>query len=120
MMNPFEGMYLRPGNLWKTFQIERTVVDTPGTRPITMKRLAGEVDGILAEADSYQNDKVKHRWDQDQHSLSHTLVIRGTIGLKKGDIIRDESRYFVVLATDDASYLGGTTLVYLEERKDLK
>ena len=40
--------------------------------------------------------------------------------LKKGDVLRREERYFLVLATDNAGYLGGTTIIYLEERKDLK
>ena len=120
MISPFKGMYLRPGNLWKTFCIRRNITDAVGTRPISIKRENGEISGILSEADANQSDRMKHRWDQDQHSLTHTMVVRGEAPLKKGDVLYRENRYFLVLLTDDASYLGGTTLVYLEERKDLR
>ena len=120
MRSPFRGLYLRPGNLYKSFSVVRKTTTIENGRPVEMHIPTGDVTGILAEADAYQNDKMKHRWDQDQHSLTHTLVVRGTVDLRKGDILHHGERFFFVLVSDDASYLGGTTLVYLEERKDLR
>ena len=120
MRSPFRGMYLRPGNLYKSFEVTRKATTIENGHPVEKHIPSGDVTGILAEADAYQNDKMKHRWDQDQHSLTHTLVISGRSDLKKGDTLHREERFFFVLATDDASYLGGTTIVYLEERKDVR
>ena len=120
MISPFGLMYLRPGNLYKSFEVTHKQTTIENGHPIEKHIPAGTVTGILAEADSYQNDKMKHRWDQDQHCLTHTMVVRGLSNLKKGDTLHRNERFFYVLATDDASYIGGTTIVYLEERKDVR
>ena len=120
MRSPFGLMYLRPGNLYKTFDVTRKQTLIENGHPVEKHIPSGDVTGILAEADSYQNDKMKHRWDQDQHALTHTMVISERTDLKKGDTLHSNERFFYVLATDDASYLGGTTIVYLEERKDVR
>ena len=120
MRSPFAKMYLRPGNLYKSFEVSRKKTTIENGHSVEKHIPSGDVTGILAEADSYQNDKMKHRWDQDQHCLTHTMVIRGLADLKKGDTLHRDERFFYVLATDDPSYLGGSTIVYLEERKDVR
>ena len=120
MRSPFKGMYLRPGNLYKAFEVSRKETILENGHPVEKHTHSGDVTGILSEADTYQNDKMKHRWNQDQHSLTHTMVIRGRANLKKGDILHRDDRFFYVLTTDDPSYLGGSTIAYLEERKDVR
>ena len=120
MRSPFKKMYLRPGNLYKSFEVSRKKTVLENGHSLDKHIPYGDVTGILSEADAYQNDKMKHRWDQDQHSLTHTMVIRGRADLKKGDVLHREERFFYVLAADDPSYLGGSTIVYLEERKDVR
>lgn len=120
MRSPFSKMYLRPGNLYKSFEVTRKTTTIESGHPVEKHMPFGDVKGILAEADAYQNDKLKHRWDQDQHSLTHTMVIRGKADLKKGDTLHRNERFFYVLATDDPGYLGGSTIIYLEERKDVR
>ena len=120
MRSPFRGMYLRPGNMYKSFEVSRKKTILENGHPTEKHMPSGDVKGILAEADAYQNDKMKHRWDQDQHSLTHTMVIRGRADLRKGDTLHREERFFFVLTTDDPGYLGGSTIVYLEERKDVR
>lgn len=121
IQNPFGAMYLRPGNLWKDFEVKekRTgVVD--GYAETGYFDTGRHLIGILAEADSNLSDRMKHRWDQDQHSLTHTLVVRGRADVKKGDFLVADERGFFVLLNDDIGALGVSGIIYLEERNDVK
>lgn len=120
MMNPFGRMYLRPGNLWASFQIYHLVTENVNGRVVDGMQEGGTLLGILAEADSNLADRMKHRWDQDQHSLTHTLIIRGRADVRKGDSLTMGQRNFLVLLTDDIGALGATGMIYLEERNDVK
>lgn len=121
MINPFGVMYLRPGNLWKKFTVKRLK-----TSMVNGYAVDGYVDtdicvtGVLAEATANQSDMRKHLWDQDQHSLTHTLVAVGKTGLKKGDFLATDDRAFLVLLVDDVGAVGIASLIYLEERNDLE
>ena len=120
MISPFGLMYLRPGNLWTDFVIKRKTVHNANGHPVSEFEEKGKVSGILAEASSNESDRMKHRWDQEQHSLTHTLVIRDSADVKQGDYLTTAGRTFLVLLCEDPGNLGATGLIYLEERNDLK
>lgn len=121
MRSPFGGMYLRPGNLWKPFAVKELRTEFLEGRMREWYADAGETFlGILADADSRASERIKHRWDQSQHSLTHTLVMRGRPPVKKGDMLVCGERGFLVLLTDDVGALGVSGIVYLEERNDVK
>lgn len=113
-------MYFRPGNLWKTFTVKSKISENVNGRYVETLKETGIITGVLAEADKNQSDRMKHRWEQDQHSLTHTLVVRGKADLKKGDFLTLGERAFLVLLNNDIGSLGGSSLVYLEERNDIK
>ncbi len=123
-MIPMTRMFLRPGNLWKTFDVSRNVTTNQMGYPVSEYQKTGEqVTGVISQSDSNTTERTKHLWDQDQHSLSHTLVVRGKHDLRKGDILastEEDPKAYLVLATDDPASLGIAGLVYLEERNDLK
>lgn len=120
MINPFGLMYLRPGNLWTDFRINRKKVSNVKGHPVQTFEDHGMLTGILSEASQNDSDMTMHRWDQDQHSLTHTLILRGTSDLKKGDYLTSDNRVFLVLLHDNIGNLGASEIVYLEERNDLK
>lgn len=70
--------------------------------------------------DRMRFERMKHRWDQEQHSLTHTLVIRDSADVKQGDYLTTAGRTFLILLSEDPGNLGATGLIYLEERNDLK
>lgn len=114
-------MYLRPGNLYKEFYIRRLDVEMVSGFPKESYVDKGEhVKGILAEARSNESEKMKHRFDQSQHSLTHTLVTAGRSGVKKGDRLILGERGFLALVVDDISALDMSDIIYLEERNDVK
>lgn len=120
--SPAEMMYLRPGNLHKEFIVKRSeqkVSDT-GTPFVQYVDTGNLISGVLAEADKNQSDRKKHLWDQEQHSLTHTIVCRGGAVAQKGDILAMDNRIFMVLLTDDVGGLGVSTIYYAEERNDIK
>ncbi len=120
--NPAEMMYLRPGNLEKEFIVKRSeqkVSDT-GTSFIEYLETGNLISGVLADADKNQSDRKKHQWDQEQHSLTHTIVCRGKAVAQKGDILAMDNRLFIVLLADDVGGLGVSTIYYAEERNDIK
>ena len=114
-------MYLRPGNLWKNFNVLRMHSDNvDGYLKNSYKDTGIIVDGILAQATSNERELTKHLWDQDQHSLTHTLVVSGKCTLNKSDILAYQEKAYLVLAVDNAGDLGIAGIAYLEERNDLK
>ncbi len=115
-------MYLRPGNLFKEFLVKRKESDISNIGlPVTEFNDTGIlVDGVLAEVSTDDREKTKHMWDQDQHSLTHTIVSWNCPSAKKGDVLSLENRYFLILAVDDAGSLGVATIYYAEERNDLR
>lgn len=120
MISPFGRMYLRPGDLWTDFQIKKKIVSNTLGRPTSSFKVTGNISGILAETSRDDSDRTKHRWNQEQHALTHTLVVRGKASVKKGDYLVLEDRVFLVLMHEDVGNLGASSIVYLEERNDLK
>ena len=120
MITPFGLMYLRPGNLWTEFEVKRSVTRNENGFPVTETVGLGRLFGILAEASTNDSDRTKNRWDQEQHSLTHTLVIRGKADVCKGDHLISQEKGFLVLLYEDIGALGASGLIYLEERNDIK
>lgn len=119
-MNPFGRMYLRPGNLWRPFQIWEMSVENVNGRAVESRKKKGSFLGILADADTNVADRMKHRLGQEQHALTHTLVARGQVKARKGDMLKTGDRSFVVLLHEDPGGLGASAMLYLEERNDVK
>lgn len=121
MKRTFPMTYLRPGNLFRNFQVKELITKADGGYWSERYDDTGKhVTGALAEADGNLAERTKHRWDQKQHSLTHTLVTQGRADLKKGDFLILGERGFLVLLADDVGSLGISSLVYLEERNDIK
>lgn len=120
--SPGRMMYLRPGNMRKDFVVKtkKEKISTDGTPYSTFEETGILVRGVLADADKNQSDRKKHLWNQDQHSLTHTMVCRGAPAAKKGDLLVHNERAFFVLLVDDAGELGVSTIYYVEERNDIK
>lgn len=120
MMGLCSFMYLRPGNVWMDFLIKRKVVKNDKGYAVDSTEEAGTLTGILGEASANDADRTRHRWDQDQHSLTHTLVLREKAEIHRGDWLILGDRVFLVLLYEDIGNLGAAGLVYLEERNDVK
>lgn len=121
-MNPIYGyMYTRPGNLWQEFDVVREVSENiNGYLTNSRKKTGKTVGGILSVAENQTAERTKHLWDQDQHSLTHVLSTKGRADVKKGDMLVKGEKAFLVLATDTLGMVGGSSILYLEERNDLK
>ena len=120
-MRNFTGMYLRPGQLWKTFHVKRKKTQQViGTPRQTYEDTGLTVVGVLADATSSESDLHRFKWDQAQHSLTHTLVLRRKEDLRKGDMLILNGRAFLVLHNEDIDTLGLYSIIYLEERNDIK
>ena len=114
-------MYLRPGNLWKDFHLLRMKSSNVEGRKIDhFVDTAEMVRGVVAEASTDERERTKHLWDQDQHSLTHTIVVSGRCGARKGDLLTKGETAYLVLVTDDVGDLGGVTMLYVEQRNDMK
>ena len=114
-------MYLRPGNLWRTFRVQRKQTQiVSGYSKETYKDTGAVIRGVLAEAQDSANDRMKLMWDQEQHSLTHTMVVKGKSDVKRGDMLSCDERTWLVLYNDDVGALGLAGLIYLEERNDVK
>ena len=110
-------MYLRPGNLFKDFLIEKK-----GATLSTRGRARSEYDGetgeriraILAEA----KPQEKERWRQLQHPISHTITHKGRPQAGAEDRLILEERTFFIQGVDEPGALGLWTIYYVEERFD--
>ncbi len=121
MMNLFGGMYLRPGNLWKSFRIKRhKVVNQNGYYKESYEDTQDDVKGIISIAENSASERMKTLFDQESHSITHQLIVMGRPDLKKNDMLIYGEKAYLVLIIDDVGQLGTTGLVYLEERNDIK
>ena len=112
-------MYLRPGNMFKDFQVERctTLLSSTG-RPMASYEVEKDVvvRGCLADAEAHE----VQRFAQLGHPISHTVVQYGRPIAKPDDRLRYGDRVFLVRAVDEAGSLGVCTIYSVEERGDLK
>lgn len=121
MMNLFGGMYLRPGNLWKSFCIKRLVTENRNGFPTeSYVDTKEDVKGIVSLASDSASEREIRLFDQASHSITHQMVVIGNPGLRKGDMLIGDDIAYLVLIVDDVGLLGRTGLIYLEERNDLK
>lgn len=110
-------MYLRPGNLFKDFFVEKK-----GASLSTRGRARSEYDGttaerikaVLAEA----KPQEKERWRQLQHPISHTITQKGSPQAEAEDRLTLGDRIFFIQGVDEPGALGLWTIYYVEERYD--
>lgn len=110
-------MYLRPGNLYKDFIIEKkgATINSRGRAKREYDSNAGEsIRAILAEA----KPEEKERWRQLQHPISHTIVQKGTPKAAAEDRLAFGNRMFFIQGVDEPGALGLWTIYYVEERFD--
>ena len=121
-MNPIYGyMYTRPGNLLQAFDVVRKVSkNQSGYLVDKYERTGKSVKGVISVAENQTAERTKNLWDQDQHSLTHVLSLSGRADLKKGDFLANGEKAYLILTTDMEGMVGGSSILYLEERNDLK
>jgi len=110
-------MYLRPGNLFKDFNIERkgTTISTRGRAKSGYDSQQGEqLKGVLADA----KPEEKERWRQLQHPISHTIVQEGKPKADPEDCLTLGERTFFIQGVDNPGSLDIWTIYYVEERFD--
>lgn len=110
-------MYLRPGNLFKDFSIEKKGA-TLSTRGRARSEYDGEtgerIRGVLAEAKPVE----KERWRQLQHPISHIITQKGQPQAEAEDRLILGERMFFIQGVDEPGALGLWTIYYVEERFD--
>lgn len=113
------GIYIRPGNLFKEFVIEKkgtTVTDTGRVAADYTGDGSKTLKGCLANADA--KDKESH--STKEHTVTHTIVQAGAPLAKRTDKLVLGDRVFYIVDMDDVGGLGVSTIYYAEERNDVK
>lgn len=113
-------MYLRPGNLFKEFTVERSDVRL-GTNGRSVQTYSFEplvcLKGCLAAA----TNSEAARFGQLGHPITHTIVQYGRSRAKEDDRLHlSDGRTFLIRGVDEAGSLGVCTIYYVEERNDVK
>ena len=110
-------MYLRPGNLFKDFSIEKKGA-TLSARGRARSEYDGEtgerIRGVLAEAKPVE----KERWRQLQHPISHTITQKWRPQAEAEDRLILGERMFFIQGVDEPGAIGLWTIYYVEERFD--
>ena len=112
-------MYVRPGNLFTEFVVERNLQSVTSTGRVANNHSGNGSDilkGCLAEAD----DEERTNHSQKDHIVTHTIVQAGSPKAKRNDKLILGNRVFYIVDIDDAGMLGISTIYYAEERQDLK
>lgn len=108
-------MYLRPGNLFKDFEVISVENGLKNGAPIEKSVFTGiMLKGCLEEASP--NDKL--RWDQPQHPVTHSIVQSGSPRAKAGWILQRDGKTYRINGIDLCGDLGLATIYYVEERGD--
>lgn len=118
-MNHVGIRYLRPGNLYKEFIIEKNEQEVSRTGRVVNQH-AGDgihtLKGCLAQA----NEKDIAGHNIPDHVVTHTIVQSGSPKAKRGDRLILGNRFFYICDVDDTGTLGIATLYYAEERRDVR
>lgn len=118
-MNNTRMMYVRPGNLFKEFVVERNNQTVTSTGRVANNHSGNGSDilkGCLAEASD--EDRTNH--SQNDHIVTHTIVQQGRPKAKRSDKLVLGNRTFYIVDIDDCGSLGISTIYYAEERRDVK
>lgn len=109
------GIFFRPGQQLKTFEIFRKKASTDSRGRVTYAaepELIDAVRGTIARASQHE----QHQWNQMSHPISHTIVIRGRTKADAGDEVRIGDRVFSIQGKHDPAELGFFSTLYCLER----
>lgn len=112
-------IYLRPGNLFKQFVIERDEEDVLPSGRVVKKR-SGDGSEILRGCLAQASDKDRSNHSIQDHVVTHTIVQNGPPMAKRHDKLVLGDRVFYITDVDDCGDLQYATLYYAEERFDVK
>lgn len=110
-------MYLRPGNLFKEFNIESNRQTVTSTGRVANRHVGDgtkTLKGCLADA----TDEDRENHSQKDHVVTHTIVQAGSPKAKRTDRLVLGNRVFYIVDIEDAGSLGVSTIYYAEERRD--
>lgn len=109
-------MYLRTGNLFKSFLIERKKDESVSSRGRVTSGFekVGTISAVLSETKTNEIERFR----QLSHPVTHTIVQSGSPKAQVGDRLIFENRIFIIQGVDNPGSLGLWTIYYAEERKD--
>ncbi|MGN0405992.1 MAG: head-tail adaptor protein [Bariatricus sp.] len=118
MMNA-NMMFLRPGNLFKEFVIERNTQKVTNTGRVASKHSGTGMDSLKGcLADATADERSSH--GTKNNTVTHTIVQPGKPKAKKTDRLILGNREFYIVDIDEAGSLGISTIYYAEERSDIR
>lgn len=110
-------MYLRTGNLFKDFTIEKKSEGTTARGRVTSEydtTPGTQLSAVLADATTDEREQ----WEQQQHPITHTITQRGAPLAGEGDRLVFSSRLFYIQGVHEPGGLGLWTIYYAQERSD--
>lgn len=110
-------MYLRTGNLFKDFAVEKRDEDTNARGRAKAEYDTSSTITIRAVLADATPEEIE-RWQQRQHPITHTITQRGAPIAKEGDRLVFGSRYFYIQGVHEPGSLGIWTIYYAQERSD--
>lgn len=101
--------FLVPGEQELLFSIKRKSSTTINGRVSYDEILLSSIEGTISEASQNQ----KHEWNQMNHPITHTIVVRGACEVGAEDILEDsEKQNYHVQGTTNPSGLGFFTIIF--------
>lgn len=114
MMN-IRGMYLRPGNLYKDFEVIKIQRIIQNGTPVEKAEQTGMIiRGCLCES----TPEEKLRWNQLQHPITHSITQAGSPKAQSGWVVKRNGKAYQIQGVDSCGDLGVATIYYVEERSD--
>lgn len=119
MINARNFMYLRPGNFYKDFVIERDLQEVlPSGRVV--EKLSGDGSEILKGCLAEANEKDVTNHSIQDHIVTHTIIQQGPPKAKIKDRLVLGDRVFYITDVDDCGALNVAVIYYAEERNDVR
>lgn len=107
----------RPGQQLKLFSVyrKRVEIDERG-RVIYSKNEALEFLEEIKGSLSAISQKEKYKWKQMEHSISHTIVVRGKTQAQAEDILIQQGKRYDVQRVEEPGEIGIFTILYCNKR----
>lgn len=110
-----EPLFFMPGQQIKEFEIYRRKSSTDNKGRVSysggMEKI-GELQGSISSA----GQKTVNRWKQTEHTVTHTVIVRGTCEAQPEDILAfNHEKYYIQGKTNPAG-LGFFEILYCEKK----
>lgn len=114
-----ESLFFIPGQQLKEFEVFRRKPNTDSKGRVSYSSGMEKIEELQGSISS-TGQKTANRWKQTEHSVTHTVIVRGACQAKEEDILVLGNERYYIQGKNDPSGLGFFQILYCEKKLEGK